>query len=148
MRGEFYTPFHLSVCMAQMIIPDGEQFPKDRPLSFLEPCCGSGGMILAAAKVLHERDIPVQCMRWRAADLNHLSADMTFINTTLWGIPCEVFCGNSLTDPNYENSQRRENMFFWLAHPYAGGQRVEAAVPELVSAGQYAMEFGPLEASA
>lgn len=146
-RGEFFTPIPLAQCMAEMIVPQPEDFPADRPLHFCEPACGAGVFILAVARVLRMRGIPIQCVRWRANDINDVAADMTYLNTSLWGIPAEITVGNGL---NLENPLRVvRNPFYFMAYGYRGGtvgESVETVVPELVTAGQYALEFA--EASA
>ncbi|MCK4529480.1 N-6 DNA methylase [candidate division WOR-3 bacterium] len=47
MGGEFYTPFHVAYCMAEMMNPK----PDD---VMLDPCCGSGVMFLATRCVIHK----------------------------------------------------------------------------------------------
>ena len=46
MGGEFYTPFNVAYFMAEMLNPTPEG-------KILDPCCGSGVMLLAARCVIH-----------------------------------------------------------------------------------------------
>lgn len=94
--GEFYTPQSLSKCLAQMSF-SVDSMPKDRPLSLMEPCCGSGGMVLSLAEVLADNGISVQRMKATCIDVSRLACDMCYINTTLWGIPAVVIHGNALS---------------------------------------------------
>lgn len=92
-RGEFYTPAEVSELCARMIHPKPGKTNKS--FTLLEPACGSGGMILATAK----QYVPnVYRLRVTAIDISPLACDMTFINTTLWGIPCRVLHGNYLSE--------------------------------------------------
>jgi type I restriction-modification system DNA methylase subunit len=93
--GEFHTPKHVCSLMAKMTAGDLEALPADRPITVCEPACGAGAMILALAEVcppeIRRR------LRVTAIDINRTACDMTFINTTLWGIPTRVIHGNSLS---------------------------------------------------
>ena len=95
--GEFYTPQSVSDLMAQMIISKDDvmrHVAERRPCQICEPACGSGGMILAVGKVFAEH----RPWMWvTAVDLSKTAADMTFIQTTLHGIPARVIHGNSLS---------------------------------------------------
>jgi len=46
--GEFFTPFHIAHFMAQMLDPK----PEDKNL---DPCCGTGTMLIAARCVIHQK---------------------------------------------------------------------------------------------
>ncbi len=93
--GEFFTPHELSVLLAQMNF-SREMFKPGEILMANEPACGTGGMILAAAQVLAEKNINPLCMRWVAQDISALSCYGAFVNLSLWGIPARVVCGDTL----------------------------------------------------
>ena len=81
--------------MARMAL-DPEQIKEEgRPVTVCDPCCGSGGMVLACAQPLTPDHIDL--LRVTLQDINPVACDMAYINTTLWGIPAEVILGNSLT---------------------------------------------------
>jgi hypothetical protein len=91
--GEFHTPQAICQLMAQMTAaPDS--FPADGPITVCEPCCGSGAMILALAQSVTPEIR--RRLRVTAIDINATACHMTFINTTLWGVPCRVIHGNAL----------------------------------------------------
>ena len=95
--GEFYTPQSVADCMAQMTVSKEDvarHAAERRPCHIMEPACGSGGMVLAVAKVFAERRL---WMRVTAIDISRTAVDMTFIQTTLHGIPARVVHGNSLS---------------------------------------------------
>ena len=95
--GEFYTPQSVSDLCAQMTVSKEDvarHVAERRPCHIMEPACGSGGMVLAVAKVFAEHRL---WMRVTAVDVSRHAADMTFIQTTLHGIPARVIHGNSLS---------------------------------------------------
>ena len=93
-RGEFYTPPELCRLIARMTFDMEEAIASGRPVRICEPACGAGAMILAAAELFAPDHWHLP--RFTAIDLNPVACDMTFINTTLWSVPCEVICGNAL----------------------------------------------------
>lgn len=100
-RGEFYTLHEVSSLMARMTAGVDERVESGKPVTIMDPCCGSGGMILAFAEQFAPRqgrkESRVDLIRATCIDVNPIAADMCYINTTLWGIPSQVYCGNSLT---------------------------------------------------
>lgn len=97
--GQFFTPFHLSVFMAQMTLGNiKELFNGYDYFTLGEPACGSGGMIIAAAKVIKEAGFnPQQCMYFKATDIDVKCFQMTYIQTSLLGLCGDVELGNTLT---------------------------------------------------
>ena len=109
--GEYYTPQEVCDLMAEITISAP---PNKRPITLCEPACGSGRMILASAKVLEKYGIAPQALWVQATDVSRYACFMTFINTTLWGIPCQVIHGDTLrmtTHSTYEN-------IFWYPLPF------------------------------
>lgn len=97
-RGEFYTPQAVSDLVAELNVEDaGRDWPEERPLSLLEPACGSGGMVLSFVKAMHRRGIPPSRVRVKAWDVSKTACDMAYTNLTLWGVPATVVWGNSLS---------------------------------------------------
>lgn len=99
--GQFFTPFHLSALTAQCTLP--EDVSTANPLILNEPSCGSGGMTIAAAKTLKDRNIDFgRAMKVVAQDLDWKGVYMTYIQLSLLGINAIVVQGNTLNDP-FEN---------------------------------------------
>ena len=115
--AEFFTPHAISYLMAKMTYGQNthSMFPADKPLDCGEPACGSGGMILAATQVFVEAGISPLHTRWVAQDISNTSCYSTFVNTSLWGIPALVKCGNTLSSdpPRWQWS----NVFWHQARP-------------------------------
>jgi len=54
--GQYFTPWNVAKMMARMLLTDFKPpEPGEPPLTFGEPCVGSGVMILAAAETIEER---------------------------------------------------------------------------------------------
>jgi methylase of polypeptide subunit release factors len=82
--------------MAQMLVGDMSTLPAEGPITLCEPACGAGAMILSFAQACSPE--ARQRLRVTAIDINRTACDMTFINTTLWGIPTRVIHGNTLSN--------------------------------------------------
>lgn len=93
-NGEFHTPKPICDLMAQMTLGT-QPLPVEGPITVAEPACGAGAMILALAGAVPAADR--HRLRVTATDVNRTACDMTFINTTLWGVPCQVVHGNTLS---------------------------------------------------
>jgi type I restriction-modification system DNA methylase subunit len=84
-NGQFFTPEHVTECMAQIVI--GEEKKE----TLMDPCCGSGRFILSAAKINPEGYFIGQ-------DIDERCCKMTVINMFLRGINGEVRFGDSLVN--------------------------------------------------
>lgn len=101
-NGEFHTPESLCQMMAAITITpqEVENAVLDKGYySISEPSCGAGAMVLAVGKSLADSGNGhlIRRLRVTAVDINKTSCDMCFINTSLWGIPCHVVHGNTLS---------------------------------------------------
>lgn len=80
-RSQYFTPWPVCQMMAEMT---GSQAPEEpipeQPLRILDPCCGSGRMLVASSRVhgIHSYYFGI--------DLNHTCVKMTAINMFLNGI--------------------------------------------------------------
>jgi type I restriction-modification system DNA methylase subunit len=94
-NGEFHTPKPICDLMARMTLGDMESFPPEGPITVCEPACGAGAMILSLAQACPPE--VRRRLRVTAVDINRTACHMTFVNTTLWGIPTRVIHGNTLS---------------------------------------------------
>lgn len=94
-NGEFHTPKYICDLMAQMLVGNTSSLPDEGPITICEPTCGAGAMILSLAE-LCSPEIRRR-LRVTAVDISRTACNMTFINTTLWGIPTRVIHGDSLS---------------------------------------------------
>jgi hypothetical protein len=98
--GQYFTPYHLSLAMVRMTLDDVQTIIDDNGgwFTLLEPACGSGGMLIAAAQILHEKNIhATTSMCFTAIDVDRLCANMTYIQTGLLGLTGIVYHGNTLS---------------------------------------------------
>jgi len=102
--GQFFTPDSIADLMAKMVSADEAREPTDveehseqlaplpSPLiqTVNDPCCGSGRMLLAAARENRNRFFVGQ-------DVDHRCVKITAINLALWNLYGKVIWGNSLS---------------------------------------------------
>lgn len=97
--GQFFTPFHISQLMANLIIGDCSTIIEQNGyISVCEPTCGAGGMIIACANsILNQGYNPQTQMIAVCTDIDEVAARMCYVQLALLGIPAIVNIGNSLT---------------------------------------------------
>jgi len=106
-KGQFFTPYHVSKMMAEIVNVDINDIEKQLEnydyVTLSEPCCGSGGMIIAYAEVLKEKGYNYQQQLFvEAVDIDEICFKMTYIQLSLLGIPARVIMGDSLSMKYYE----------------------------------------------
>lgn len=98
--GQFFTPYHLSKMMSDITIGNNfkEQIEKDGYVTLSEPCCGAGGMIIAASEVMKEKGFnPQTQMRFTGIDIDLKCCQMAYIQTSLLGLRGEIYHGNTIS---------------------------------------------------
>lgn len=98
--GQFFTPYHLSKMMAEITIGNNfqEQIEKGGYVSLSEPCCGAGGMIIAASEVMIQKGFnPQTQMKFIGIDIDLKCCQMAYIQTSLLGLRGEVLYGNTIS---------------------------------------------------
>lgn len=98
--GQFFTPYHLSKMMSEITIGNNfkEQIDKDGYVTLSEPCCGAGGMIIAASEVMREKGYnPQTQMRFTGIDIDLKCCQMAYIQTSLLGLRGEIYHGNTIS---------------------------------------------------
>lgn len=94
--GQFFTPFHISVMCADMIIPEKRENGK---IFLNEPSCGGGGMIIAEAMALKNKGEDYQSiLDVVAQDLDWKAVYMCYVQLSLLGISAIVVQGNAVAD--------------------------------------------------
>lgn len=149
-NGEFHTPKSICDLMARMTLGDMESLPAEGPITVCEPACGAGAMILSLAEACPPE--VRRRLRVTAIDISRVACDMTFINTTLWGIPTRVIHGNSLSLQYWAAWSNIHYIMPWLPlalriqtpEAKAQGQPPKPAEVERikVSLGQQELSFG------
>lgn len=98
--GQFFTPPTVCEMMARLTLDNdlGRIIEEKGFATVLEPCAGSGTMLIALANEVLARGLnPQQCVWFCAWDLSLTSVHMTYCNLALRGLPGRVVHGNSLT---------------------------------------------------
>src|SRR5487761_1194901 len=93
-NGLFLTPENLAECMARLSLDGGVVEADGRPLYVNDPCCGSGRLLLEAAKVNPRVELVGQ-------DVDPRCAKITAINLGLRSRYGWVICGNTLTNETH-----------------------------------------------
>lgn len=108
--GQFFTPFSVSYALARISLRDET---GEKPVTMHEPAAGAGGMIIAAARVLHDRGINYQrCLKVTAQELDWKGVYMCYTQLSLLGIDAEVAQGDTLREPYTGKGYPPERVFY------------------------------------
>lgn len=97
--GQFFTPFEVSCLIANMLLVDVQaEVAAKGFLTFHEPACGAGGMILACVQSLLNAQVqPQAVMHATCVDIDRTCVHMTFLQLAMLNVPAVVLHGNSLS---------------------------------------------------
>ena len=94
--GQFFTPYHVSRLMAECNV-EKERFAAeiendpDRVITFYEPTCGAGGLMVAAIDVMHSAGINyAHNMFIDCGDIDPRCFHMSYLTLSLLGAPAVV----------------------------------------------------------
>ena len=97
--GQFFTPFHISEMNAEAGLSEILNNYDGKEIELTEPSCGSGGMIIATAKILRKNGINYQdVLNVLAYDLEWRCVYMTYVQLSLYGINAGIIRTDALTD--------------------------------------------------
>lgn len=151
--GQFFTPYSVSRCMADVNFPKDEVLAKleedpDRVITVYEPTCGAGGLVVASIDVLRGHGVNYS---WNTfvdcGDIDPRCVHMTYATLSLLGVPAVVRLGDALT---MEYSQAWFTPAYLFAWPhfkkriYRGGYPYRATVREPVAEAVTAKEAAPV----
>ena len=96
--GQFFTPYHISQMMSEITFVDGKENIENKEIITLsEPCCGSGGMVIAYAETMKKYDINIQeRLIVEAIDIDEKCFQMAYLQLSLYGIPARVLLGDTI----------------------------------------------------
>ena len=84
-KGQFFTPYHLSRMMADIVVEDQERY------RLCEPACGSGGMVIAFSEALRSKGKnPQRVLHAYCQDIDLRAVQMCYIQLSLLGISAVV----------------------------------------------------------
>ena len=97
--GQFFTPWPICYFMAQAVCGGCEDDGEIKRA--IDPCCGSGRMLLVSAKTMGWRH------EYYGIDVDHTCVKMTALNLFLNGVfHSEVMCANALDRNDFRMSYR------------------------------------------
>ena len=95
--GQYFTPYHVSRLLAEMTVGQSD-LSDDKILTLNEPCCGSGGIIVATAETLKEHGINyTNNAVFVANDIDRNCALMCYLQTSWAAMPAVVLHQDTLT---------------------------------------------------
>ena len=99
--GQFFTPYHISEFMARAVMDETlirEKTADGGVITINNPCCGGGGMLVAALDVLQSCGVNYarNCFI-DAGDIDERCVHMTYLQLSLAGVPAVVRHQNALT---------------------------------------------------
>lgn len=98
-KGQFFTPYNVSKLMGRLHCINLKVDIENKDfIRMCEPCCGSGGMIIAFADCMKEDGINFQQKLYvEATDIDEICFKMAYLQLSLLGIAAKVQLGDSLT---------------------------------------------------
>lgn len=123
-KGQFFTPYNVCRCMAEINIGDGvkEEISKRGYVSVMDPACGAGATLIAAANTFKKREINYQTnVIFVAQDIDRIVGMMCYIQLSLLGCPGYVVIANTITNPVCGSSlvpTEKEGQEFWYTPFY------------------------------
>ena len=96
--GQFFTPYSVSKMMSEItFLENKDNIENQEIITLSEPCCGSGGIIIAYAETMKQHKINYQQKLFvEAIDIDELCFQMAYIQLSLYGIPARVILGDTL----------------------------------------------------
>ena len=103
-KGQFFTPYSVSKMMSEINFADIDLKMKNKDfITLSEPCCGSGGIIIAFAETMKNKGYNYQHQLYvEATDIDDMCFKMTYIQLALLGIPAKVIRGDTISLRYYE----------------------------------------------
>lgn len=141
-KGQFFTPYHISRMMAEMILGDcGKQIEDKGWIPVCDPTVGGGAMLIAAANLFRRQEVYYHNnVLFVGQDIDRIVAMMAYIQISLLGCAGYIVVANSLTNPvcgSALNPIENEGQEFWYTPFYFGevwqGRRLWNAVGQLLS---------------
>lgn len=98
-KGQFFSPQEICDMMGAITLC---QHPKNEKLTLMEPCAGSGAMVLGFVNAMISQELNyTHNLEVTAIDSDLKCVHMSFLQLALYGIPATVIHGNSLTQEQW-----------------------------------------------
>ena len=128
-KGQFFTPHTVARFMARMTF-DATPIIKNGFCRLSDPTCGSGVLIIAYAEAMQAQGYNSQQQLYATGiDIAIPCVYMSYIQTTLLGIPAEIIHGDALTGKTFSIWQNINLAVNWwrFQTPKTGKQEEERA---------------------
>lgn len=125
--GQFFTPYEVSLLMAQMLHGqrDLAEWVRERSgfITMNDPCVGGGAMLIAAAEQFRDQGLPThRTLHVTGVDIDRTAVQMSYIQLSLLNVPAIVLHGNSLSPEPYKG-WNTESAWRTPAHCLFGWER-------------------------
>lgn len=116
--GQFFTPYDVSRMMAEMTFDTVDEIIAEQGfVTVLEPACGAGGMIVAAADVLEARGFDIGRQLYvDGTDISPMCFRISYLQASLRGIPATIRRGNTLSRETFEHAITPAFLPFYAVH--------------------------------
>ena len=102
--GQFFTPYHLSVFMAETNLGNCQEEVKAKGvIKINDPCVGAGGMLVAAVEVLHKQGINyLQYAEFWGNDIDLTCCYMAYLQLAFLGTAAVIEHKNTITQETWD----------------------------------------------
>jgi hypothetical protein len=116
--GQFFTPYDVSRMMAEMVFDTVDEIIAEQGfVTVLEPACGAGGMIIAAADVIERKGFDIGRQLYvDGTDLSPMCFRMSYLQASLRGIPATIRRGNTLSLEMFDHAMTPAFLGFYATH--------------------------------
>lgn len=100
-KGQFFTPYSVCECMAEISIDDTAQKLNNMEwIAVNDPACGAGATLVAAANIFRRKNVNYQTkVLFTANDIDRVVAQMCYIQLSLLGCAGWVAVANTISNP-------------------------------------------------
>lgn len=99
--GQYFTPYYVSKMMTMITL--GEKPDENKIFTLNEPCCGSGGMVVAAADIWNEQGFNYANNALVVAnDIDRNCVLMSYLQISFTGLPAVILHQDTLTQKTWD----------------------------------------------
>ena len=99
--GQYFTPWSICEMMARINCGPPEQLQSEVAakgyITFMDPCCGAGTMLLACAAYATDCGILPEQIHFTGIDIDPTCVRLCFLQFALYGLPALIIEGNAIS---------------------------------------------------